>query len=56
MAEQYLFSRVVVSGDVVELYLYSSGVLVGQARRHDVVRKDYEEIGEDAEKRIYFRI
>lgn len=52
MAEQHLFSRVVVSGDVVELYLYSSGVLVGQARRHDVVRKDYEEIGEDAEKRM----
>lgn len=52
MSEQHLFSRVVVSGNVVELYLYSSGIPVGQARKHEVVRKDYEEIGDEAEKRM----
>lgn len=51
MPEAKMFSRVVVSGDTVEVYQYSSPVLCGQERKYDIVRRSLEDITEDEAKR-----
>lgn len=51
MAEAHLFSKVVISGDIVEVYTYSSAIKVGQERPYDLVRSDETEVKEPAGKR-----
>lgn len=43
-----MFSKVVQSGDIVEVYLYSRGILCGQSREYDIIRDDSDD---DKEKR-----
>ena len=51
MAEAHLFSKVVISGDIVEVYTYSSAIKVGQERPYDLVRSDGTEVRESVGKR-----
>lgn len=39
----HLRTRVVVSGDIVEVFEYSNGIAVGERRQHEVKRKEVEE-------------
>lgn len=50
MPEMHMFSKVVRSGDVVEVYVYSSAVPVGKERDYDIVRRDGTVV-DDLEKR-----
>lgn len=47
----HMFSRVVVCGDVVEVYYYSSPIKVGQIREFEIVRKKDDE-KDGVEKRM----
>lgn len=51
MPEAHLFSKVVISGDVVEVYTYSSAIKVGQERPYDIVRRNGTEVERPPEKR-----
>lgn len=51
MPEAHLFSKVVISGEYVEVYTYSSAIKVGQERPYDIVRRDGTELDRPAGKR-----
>ena len=35
----HMFCKIVQSGDVVESYIYSNAIKVGQERQYDIVRR-----------------
>ncbi len=51
MAEAHVMSRVVISGDIVEVYYYSSPILCGHERTYEIVHKDREVIDDEYLKR-----
>lgn len=51
MAEAHVMSRVVISGDIVEVYYYSSPIRCGHERKYDIVHKDKEVIDDACAKR-----
>lgn len=58
MAEAHLFSKVVVSGDVVEVYTFSKGIRCGHERGYEIVRRsgstvDHEDDLQKREDNLY---
>ena len=51
MAEAHVMTRVVISGDIVEVYEYSSPILCGHERKSEVVPRDREVVDDDYAKR-----
>ena len=52
MAESHIISKVVVSGNVVEVYTYSKGIRCGVPREYDIVRDRSNDISKEEGKRI----
>lgn len=53
MAVSHAFSRVVISGDVVEVYTYSVPIACGRERDYEIVRSSSEEGGEKRIDSLY---
>ena len=51
MAEAHVMARVVISGDIVEVYEYSSPILCGNERKYEVVHRDREVVDDEYAKR-----
>lgn len=47
----HMFSKLIQCGDVLELYIYSRGISVGQSRDYDIVRDKTDDEKENTEKR-----
>lgn len=51
MAEAHVMSRVVISGDVVEVYQYSTPIRCGYERQYEIVHRDREVVDDELSKR-----
>lgn len=51
MDDLHMFSKVVRSGDKVEVYVYSTGIKVGHERSYDIVKRKQDNTDETLEKR-----